>query len=317
MHIPTSHFLASLALAIAGCASTPQSRDISAEAIPSLRQARVVVAAPGASVGSSARTDPGVDPLAAVSTVGLTPAQSVSGPGIVGGAIAMGIIGLIIGGDLEAQRTESKALLARDGQIPNQNLAQLMIQGELGKLKRRVTPIQITEVVASDGEAAVLSAVRGVNSAAMVKVTANQTMSLDLSRLRVHIKVTATRGDGSELMELNIFYLPVSIPGVTKEDSMRVWKRNDYQLYREQLEHGAGALADALDALFFSRAAHRQDFLGDAQPLLRRTNCYGGDYDAGIPLSAYKGGRILPSRSSIALIKLENGDVLAFPQCQS
>jgi hypothetical protein len=103
---------------------------------------------------------------------------------------------------------------------------------------------------------------------------------------------------------------------VTKEDALRNWTEHDYKVYREHVEKGMAGAVDALNATVFSRINNDHGIFPDAQALLKRTNCFGGDYDAGIPMSAYQAGRILPTRAGVSAIQLQNGDILVYPQCE-
>lgn len=303
--------------ALFGCVSTPQSRDVDPTAIQALTQARVIVLAPtSAALNGASRTDHEVNPLSNPgSAPGLTPIQASTPYGTVGSGIATGLLMAIAGRDAAEQRKESQRLLANNGRIPNQEIAQLVLLAELRARSKIPAPIQIVEVGDITAETSSLQTIKGNQSAALVKITLTQSMSSDLARLRVHAKINALRSDGSTLMEQNVFYLPISIPGATAADSLNHWTQDNYKLYREHLDTAAIATVDALDALFFSRSKFTSDFQGDAHTVLQRTNCFGGDYDAGIPFSAYKSGKVLPSHPQIVLTRLENGDVLAFPKC--
>ncbi|MBX3608583.1 MAG: hypothetical protein KF871_01695, partial [Hydrogenophaga sp.] len=73
---------------------------------------------------------------------------------------------------------------------------------------------------------------------------------------------------------------------------------------------------DALDLTLFSKG--RTDAMRvptSATSLLRRTNCYGGDYDVGIPMSSYEEGTLLALREKHVVVRLKDGEVLTFPAC--
>ncbi|GAB3651145.1 hypothetical protein [Ramlibacter alkalitolerans] len=308
-----------LSFFVVGCASVPQSHDLSSEAVSKVPQARVVVIAPGASsLASGTRFDAEHAPVAGLPAPGLTPLQAVTPAGIVGGAIAAGLIGALVGADAQAQRRESLELLAREGHIPSQEYARSVAQREFTALASRQTPMRITDVVmaSSSSEGAVESA-RGASLSAVMQFLLRQTMSVDLSRLRIHVRARLIGPGGAELMDQNVFYLPVSIPGVTKEEALGNWKHEDYRLYRDHVEKGIAGAVDAMNALAFSKLVNDPESFPDGGAMLKRTSCFGGDYDAGIPMSAYQGGRILPTRSGITAIKLQNGDVLVFPRCET
>lgn len=311
--------LIALTASIAGCATVPRSSELSLDVASKYRHAYVVLSAPGSSsMSGGARSDPGGDPLAAYPAPGITPALAASPAGIVGGAIAMGLIGALVGADARAHRQESLQLLARDGKIPDQDFASAVAQREFGALAAKPTPMRILDVARAEAESAGSTRRHGEEqSAALLRVSIRQTMSVDLSRLRIHLHARLFSERGTELMEQNIFYLPISIPGVTNEQALKNWAVNDYRLYREQVAIGVAGAVDALDAVVFSRVESRSASFPDAQALLKRTSCFGGDYDAGIPMSAYQGGRILPTRSAVTAIKLENGDILVFPRCEA
>lgn len=317
--IKESLALVAMSALVAGCASGPQSHDLPLEAASKLQHAHVVLSAPGASsIPREARTDPGSDAIVGLPAPGLTPAQSVSPAGIVGGAIAMALIGALVGADAEAQRQESIKLLSRDGRIPNQEFALSVAAREFSALASKDTPMRVVDVV--NAEAISAGAARRIEmqrSAAVMQVTVRQTMSVDLSRLRIHVRAKLVSSDGAELMDQSIFYLPISIPGITNKDALGNWAEQDFRLYREHVSMGVAGAVDALNVVAFSRIQHDPESLPDAQSLLKRRNCFGGDYDAGIPMSAFQAGRILPTRPAVTAIKLQNGDILVFPRCEA
>jgi hypothetical protein len=224
----------------------------------------------------------------------------------------MGLISALVGADAEAQRKESNQLLSRQGNIPNQEFARSAAQREFTALAAKQTPIRILDVVTEETQS---GTGRGHDSAALMQVVVRQTMSVDLLRLRIHLRAKLVSADRVVMMDQNVLYLPTSIDGVTKEDALRNWTEYDYRRYREHVEKGMAGAVDALNGAVFSRVNYDPGTLPDAQALLKRTSCFGGDYDAGIPMSAYQAGRILPTRPGVTAMQLRNGDILVFPQC--
>jgi len=290
---------------LAGCTAVPSSRELSGDAALEVQSVRVILIAPGASpLSGSTRTDPGSMPE--------------STGGFLGPTLVTPLIIYLAGGDAEADRKDSAQLLSQDGSIPNQEFARSRAQLEFATLASKATPIRIVDVQGAVAESQVpAAATPDERAASVMQVTLEQTMSVDLSRLRVRLRAKLMSAAGTELMNQNIFYLPASIAGATKQDSLRNWQERDGKLYREHVSSALAGAVDALDVTVFSRAINDPSSLPDAQALLKRKNCYGGDYDAGIPLSAYEGGRILPARSGINVIRLHNGDILMFPRCEA
>ncbi len=243
-----------LAAFLAGCASAPQSRGLGAEAASKLQTARVVIlAAPP--ITPVAQSNFAGDMVPLIPAPGLTPAQSVSPGGIIGGAIAVGLISALVGADAEAQRKESIQLLSRERNIPNQDFARFVAQREFTVLAAKQTPIRVLEVATVETPSGIQAASGKADaSAAVMHVVVRQTMSVDLSRLRIHLRAKLVSQDGGELMDQNVFYLPISVAGVTKEDALRNWTEHEYSLYRAHVEKGVAGAVDALDATVLSRS---------------------------------------------------------------
>lgn len=186
------------------------------------------------------------------------------------------------------------------------------------KLASRELPMRIVDVATAGGElpGGAKTSLEQQPSAVMYVVLSQQ-LSVDLSRLRIHLRARLVSAEGRELMDQQIHYLPTSIPGVSSRESLIHWAADDYRLYREHVTRGVAGAVDALNAVSFSRVDNDPESLQDAKDLLEKTSCYGGDFDAGIPLDAYKAGRILTTRGGVTAIKLQNGDILVFPRCEA
>lgn len=302
-----------VAFAVAGCASPNAIRDVGPEDLARITRARVQIVDVALS-RHALRTDATGD-----ATFGIAPMAGAVPVGPVAGAlgtgIAAGLIAAVLAYEGEVQRREGQALLAQDGRLPSQQLASAALQDELGRLQRKRTLIRLEAVSLLEQGAVEEKAPYADKSLVLLQVAFHQHFSTDLARLRLHFDVQGFDGTGAPVMRQRIYYLPVSVPGVTPKESLGSWTANDRALYRQHLELGMGALADTLNAALLSRPVLAQPPLTDAAPVLRRTSCYGGDYDAGIPMSEYAEGQLLPSRAEITLVRLARGDVLAFPAC--
>lgn len=303
-------------ISLSGCA-TQGSRPLSASSLP--RSVEVVAVLPGIQAAPNLDTSNGfvvdvVMPTGGASP-GLTLNQALSGPGIVGGAIASVLISAIIGNEAEKQRIESKELLARHGRIFTAEYPKILLQERLLALSAQPTNISIDRVSFVAGDSITTGVQeKPAKSSALLRLFFAQSLSLDLSKLRLQLQAVAI-GSGGELMRQNFYFLPISVEGATKDSAMQTWSGNDGKLYQEQMKLGTDALVDALNLSFFSYKLGGLDTSSDAASLLKKTNCYGGDYDVGIPREAYKSGTILAVRDKHVVVRLSNNDILTFPTC--
>lgn len=304
-----------VALTLTACESPNALRDIAPEDLTRITRATVQVVSSEEPVGPG-RADAIMDPSLVPTLVGGAVPVSPVAAGL-GAAIAAGLIVAIITSDDEAQRREARALLAKSGNLPSREWAEAAVRSELAQLQGKGTRVRLEAFSfrqQSSTEDDIPQAKAGT-TVVHLRVALHQHLSADLARLRMHFDVRGADGSGAAILRQSIHYLPVSVPGVTMEESLKSWSVNDHALYRQHLALAAAAFADSLDALLLSRSAQAQAALLDAAPVLRRATCYGGDYDAGIPMTEYAEGKLLPSRAEVTLVRLSSGAVLAFPAC--
>lgn len=299
-----------------GCTTAPVSRPISAESREALRGLDVLVVIPGIDNALGApNTNQAQGPfIAGISAPGLTPSQSATGAGVVGTVVAMSIIDLIVGGDVAKQRLESKELLQNNAKAFAPSYLRSIVAQKLESQSRVQSSIPIAGIryVADSKDKP-----QTLNQAVLV-LDLQQTFSADLLKVRMRMQAVVTDAKGKEVLREIYYFLPATIAGVDKEAAIQNWVADDAKLYKEHVAMGVDAMFDALDLTLFSRG--RTDAIGvstSASSLLRRTNCYGGDYDVGIPMSSYEEGTLLALREKHAVVRLKDGLVLTFPACSS
>ncbi|MBX3609176.1 MAG: hypothetical protein KF871_04705 [Hydrogenophaga sp.] len=299
-----------------GCATAPASRPISAESREALRGLDVLVVIPGIdnALGTPNTNQPQGPFVPGISAPGLTPSQAASGAGVVGTVVAMSIIDLIVGGDVAKQRLESKELLQNNAKAFAPSYLRSVVAQKLESQSRVQASIPIAGIRYVADSAA---KPQTLNQAALV-LDLRQSFSADLLKVRMKMQAVVTDAKGEEVMKEVYYFLPATIAGVDKEAAIRNWVADDAKLYKEQVAMGVDAMFDALDLTLFSKG--RTDAMRvptSATSLLRRTNCYGGDYDVGIPMSSYEEGTLLALREKHAVVRLKDGLLLTFPACSS
>jgi hypothetical protein len=313
MRIITAVIVFLVAVLCIGCASTTSSRPIDATTAATIKKADVMVIVP------SMQTGVGGSPSSGINVVVIPLDKSIVGPSIVASAIGTGILEVIVGGEVRAQYKESELVLAKSGNILNSNYAKHVLEYQLKKLSAKAMDIPFNSLTIADGDSTAFNRQKKAEqNTSLANIFFHQSFSLDLSKLRITLRAVVNGPEGDEQMVQNFYYLPVSIAGATKDDTMQNWMAEDYKLYRQHLQDGIEALSDALNLAFFSyRSAKQGSTSSDATAWLRRTNCYGGDYNAGIPMEAYKAGSLMAVRDKYVVIKLNNNDILTFPKCEA
>lgn len=139
-------------------------------------------------------------------------------------------------------------------------------------------------------------------------------LSANLDKYRMKVRARLFDEQGNNISEQHYFFLPVPVPGATKSEAIGDWKESSGIAYRQAAELGISGILDALQLTMFSVKSVRNGGV-DASALLARRNCFAGDYEVGIPLSAYEKGTLIASRKNYSVVRLANNDVLVIAAC--
>lgn len=306
-----------ISAAIVGCASA-QLKRYDPEGSSKIDAVRVIVELPTPAdidhsryAASSEILTPAGGPVA-----GLTMQQSNTGSAIVGGVIATTLIDLLVLGDIEKVNQERRALYETHGAIFSSGYFGSEVQAKIEALRHTDTRIRILETTYKSHIQPATSTPARESKTATLTLTFEQTLSSDLARLRLRMLATATDGNGREVFRSLAMFLPTSIPGGTSENTMKHWASNGGEVYKELVSLGVSSLIDAIDLTFTSHdVMPEDDTRHDGRNLLSHKNCFGGDYDAGLPLEAYNEGTTLAVRKDYYVVRLANEAILTFPRC--
>jgi hypothetical protein len=139
-------------------------------------------------------------------------------------------------------------------------------------------------------------------------------LSSDLDKFRMQVRARLFDGQGAVVSDQYYYYLPTSV-GWPKVKAISEWSANGGERYLRTAQRGVDGILDALQLTLFSYRENLSVVSADATQLLAKRNCFAGEYEVGVPLSAYDKGEILASRDEYSIIRLANGDVLIMDAC--
>lgn len=140
-------------------------------------------------------------------------------------------------------------------------------------------------------------------------------LSNNLDKLRMQVRARLFDEKGNQVYEQYYYFLPFSVPGLTKAEAIGNWAANNGALYRLITELGVTGLQDALQLTILSFKSGSNSREVDASGLLARRSCFAGDYEVGVPLSAYDKGTLIASRENYSIVRLSNRDILVIAAC--